>query len=525
MCLSVFQRPGFSNLNGLVKRCVVMIIAALVPLAASAQQWRMFGGSIYRNNVHQMVRVGLDFDLRTGKNVLWQKKLGNSCNSSPIIGNGKVLISTNNSAGFRPQHPRQADRGVLICLEEKTGKFLWQLTRRKLATGRANDWPQLGMVSCACIDQDRAYVITNRAELMCLDLQGFADGKNDGPYQTEEDDEIGDADIIWSLDLIKELNVSPHNVSICSPVVYKDHVFAITGHGVNVSHQKVDDPLAPSFLCLNKQTGKIIWTDSSPGDNILHGQWSSPAIGVVRGKAQVCMPGGDGWVYSFDATAKSRKLLWKFDANPKKAQWKLGGSQGTRNNIIATPVFSKNSFVVGTGQDIEHGFGPAYLFRIDATRTGDISEELGPIGKPGKPNPNSGLIWKYGGMDLDGSVTGTKGEGVFYRTVSTTVIADGLVYVGDTYGLFHCVDFDTGQRQFVQDSLSVICGSPLVADGKVFYGTEDGDFWVLRHGRKFQEIKKFQLDRSIYTTPTIANGVLYLLDQCQLHAIDISQPK
>lgn len=32
-----------------------------------------------------------------------------------------------------------------------------------------------------------------------------------------------------------------------------------------------------------KDTGKVVWQDSSPGEGILHGQWASPAIGVVDG--------------------------------------------------------------------------------------------------------------------------------------------------------------------------------------------------------------------------------------------------
>ena len=98
-------------------------------------------------------------------------------------------------------------------------------------------------------------------------------------------------------------------------------------------------PNAPSFLALNKHTGAILWTDKSPGENILHGQWSSPAAGVLGGVPQVIFAGGDGWVYSFRADAGKDgrpELLWQFDANPKESKWVVGGA-GTRNNIIATP--------------------------------------------------------------------------------------------------------------------------------------------------------------------------------------------
>ena len=100
-------------------------------------------------------------------------------------------------------------------------------------------------------------------------------------------------------------------------------------------------------------------------------------------------------------------IIWKFDLNPKDTVWELGGA-GTRNAIISTPVFYENSVILGVGQDPEHGEGVGHLWRIDATKEGDISPELGEIGKKGKPNPNSGVIWHYGGVDEDGSVTGEK---------------------------------------------------------------------------------------------------------------------
>ncbi len=42
----------------------------------------------------------------------------------------------------------------------------------------------------------------------------------------------------------------------------------------------------------------------------MDGQWTSPAYATVNGKGQVIFPGGDGWLYGFEA--KKGELLWKF---------------------------------------------------------------------------------------------------------------------------------------------------------------------------------------------------------------------
>ena len=201
--------------------------------------------------------------------------------------------------------------------------------------------------------------------------------------------------------MINELGVFPHNLATSSPVIYKDTVFIVTSNGVDEAHLDVPSPRAPCFIAVDKNTGKLLWENNDPFDTILHGQWGSPAVGVVNGKPQVYMPGGDGWLYAFDASDPKGKLVWKFDLNPKETKWELGGA-GTRNAIISTPVFYENSVLLAVGQDPEHGEGTGHFWRIDATKTGDISPELGEINKPGKANPNSGVIWHYGGTDKEG---------------------------------------------------------------------------------------------------------------------------
>jgi len=143
-----------------------------------------------------------------------------------------------------------------------------------------------------------------------------------------------------------------------------------TSNGLDETHRSLPSPDAPSFICLDKNSGRVLWTDKSPGTNILHGQWSSPTIAVFDGVPQVLFAGGDGILYSFAADrGKYRKpiLLWQFDCNPKTSQWVLGGS-GTRNNLIATPVAYDGLVYIAVGQDPEHGDGEGHLWCIDPTK-------------------------------------------------------------------------------------------------------------------------------------------------------------
>lgn len=490
--------------------------ATEIQKGAESKDWPMWGGTPGRNMVSAMKGVSIDFDLEKGRNVNWSVGLGSQTYGNPIIADGKVFVGTNNGAGYLDKYPADKDLGVLLCFDEKSGDFIWQLTRDKLPAGRVNDWPLQGICSAPVVEGDRLYVVTNRCELMCLDVNGFADG-NDGKVQDEVDAGKQDADIIWSLDMIEELGVFPHNLATSSPVLFEDMVYIVTSNGVDEAHLNVPSPRAPCFLAVNIKTGEVAWEANQPKDAILHGQWGSPAVGVVNGKAQVYFPGGDGWLYAHDA--KSGDEVWRFDLNPKDSIWELGGA-GTRNAIISTPVFYDNSVFLAVGQDPEHGEGVGHLYRIDATKTGDVSPQVGEIGSAGKTNPNAAQIWYYGGVEEE-----TK-EPWFRRTMSTVAIADGCVYAADLSGFVHCLDLETGKRKWQHDMLSGVWGSTLAVDGKVFLGNEDGTLTVFKAGgdkaEVLAEISTVNYS-SIYSTPTFANGNMYLTDRTRLYSVKVTE--
>ena len=167
-------------------------------------------------------------------------------------------------------------------------------------------------------------------------------------------------------------------MAICSPTIWGDVLFVCTSNGVDEGHIKLSAPDAPSFLAMDKRTGKVLWTDNSPCLNILHGQWSSPSVGVFAGVPQVMFAGGDGWLYSFRADRwddGKPELLWKFDGNPKDSVYLLGG-RSTRNSIIASPVIYDGLVYLAMGEDPEHGEGQGHLWCIDPTKRGDVSSEL-----------------------------------------------------------------------------------------------------------------------------------------------------
>jgi outer membrane protein assembly factor BamB len=57
-----------------------------------------------------------------------------------------------------------------------------------------------------------------------------------------------------------------------------------------------------------------------------------------------------------------------------------------------------------------------------------------------------------------------------------------------------------------------------VADGKVYVGDEDGDFVVLAAAREKKQLSECNLGAPIYSTPVVANGVIYVGSNTHLFA-------
>ncbi len=108
------------------------------------------------------------FDPQTGRNVKWSVPLGTQSYGTPVVAGGKVLIGTNNGNPRDPRH--QGDRGVLLCLNEADGSLAWQLVVPKLEGDIYLDWPESGICSPPTVEGDRVYLVTNRAEVVSLDL-------------------------------------------------------------------------------------------------------------------------------------------------------------------------------------------------------------------------------------------------------------------------------------------------------------------------------------------------------------------
>jgi outer membrane protein assembly factor BamB len=483
-------------------RFVVVVSALATVSAVNAIPIRSFpshpfeiGALPERNSVNLRERnLPIDWCVEEGKfrNVKWAADVGSKSFGSPVVAHGRVFVATNNQ---QPRDPKQdKSQAVLMAFDEKDGAFLWQIAHVcPDAPLYCPGDPNL-LMSTPTVDGRKLYYATPHCEVICADC---LDGK-----------------IHWRHDLLPKLKKAPYFRCACSPLIVGDLVFLVTGHGVPVNVEERSDPDAPSFVALNKHTGKLVWESKLPGANIIHGQWSNPTFAVVQGEPQVIFGGGDGVIYGL--VPETGALIWKCDCLPERAKRKHASENLT---FAGTPVVVGTKLYIGLGEQ-HHGLNNSwrdagYFLCLDLTKRGDVSLKSYDAKAP--ENKDSALLWSFGGPVLPRPAKGRTIH--FGPTMSTAAVHDGLVYISERDGYLHCLDANTGRRYWVHDVKSDILGSPYWVDGKVYLAAEDG-MWVFEHGKTAKVLaESIDMENSMWTTPTAANGVLFVSTHEKLYAI------
>ncbi len=484
-----------------------LILLLLAPGAvAEHAQW---GERYTRNMITRETGAPVHFDLDTGENVKWSVPLGGGSYGSPIVAQGRVFVGANNSEPRDPRH--QGDRGTLLCLDEEDGSLHWQFLTPRIGGDRYLDWPGIGICSPPTIEGDRVYTVTNRSEVVCLDLYGLENG-NTGPFTDEgrlmaPDDsspleaQPPDADVVWIFDMRAELGVYPHDSPYSSILLDGDYLYLNTSNGVDNTHLKVGNPDAPSLIVLNKNTGTLVAVDTEHiGPRIFHAAWAPPSLGEIDGRRMVFFGGPDGVCYAFNALPPqlpeiptTLERVWRFDCDPDGPKEDIfeysNNPREGPSQIVGMPVFHDGRVYVTAGGDIWWGKRQSWLKCIDATQKGDITD--------------TAEIWSY----------------EFPRQSSATpAVLNGLVFITDDAGYVHCVDAETGEAYWTHRAGRSIWGSPLGAGDRIYVGARCGSFSVIAADKTLDVLFTARFPDEITGTPTAVNGVLYVATLSRLYA-------
>lgn len=211
------------------------------------------------------------------------------------------------------------------------------------------------------------------------------------------------------------------------------------------------------------KTGKQLWR-TTRGDVPTFG---SPTIHQVGGRTMVLV---NGWRHTGAYDFKTGEEIWKLNG---------GGDIPT-----PTPI-TGHGFVYITNA---HGkMAPVYA--IKETAKGDISLQ-------GDATSNDHVAWS------------ALRDGAY---MSTPLLYGDLLYVTRWNGILVVFDAKTGDRVYQQrlGEGGAFTASTVAGDGKLYIANEDGDVFVLKAGRTFEQLAKNSLGEMAFATPAISEGVIY----------------
>jgi outer membrane protein assembly factor BamB len=237
-----------------------LIVALLLPsLSARGDDWPMFGRDASRNAVSPEKGAPISWQIekkRTGQllqppwNIKWEAQLGGGQHlAAPVVAGGLVWIGTTNPpAGQR----WAANAAALLCLGQRDGKLLWRYVCPWEGT-RFEDPTATGIRCSPLVQGDRLWLLTNRAEVVCLDISPLLRGKGE-PRQ------------LWKRDLRKDLGVRldavpkmlVDNLACSIGASWQGRIYLATGNGLAQDGKTVAAPDAPSLVCLDKNSGKVL---------------------------------------------------------------------------------------------------------------------------------------------------------------------------------------------------------------------------------------------------------------------------
>ncbi|MBU1186861.1 MAG: PQQ-binding-like beta-propeller repeat protein [Acidobacteria bacterium] len=421
--------------------------------------WPQFRG-VQARGIAVDLDLPLEWDVRTGANILWKTPIPGLGHSSPVVWDNKVFITTAVGEGGKeaylkvglfgesPDNPENfVHHFRLYCLDRTTGKIIWEKTAHSGVPQIARHIKSSHANSSPATDGKHVLAFFGSEGLYCYDMEGELLWKKD--FGLLDAGAFDYPEIRWGFG--------------CSPVIHDGKAVILA----DVNNQ--------SFLTvLDIKTGREIWKtlrDENP-------TWGTPTIYTAVEKSQILVNGF--------------KHIGAYDFDTGEEIWKMHGG----GDIPVPTPFVAHDLVFITNS---HGrMRPIYAVRVDAK--GDITLEQG-------KNSNASIPWSYPRM-------GT------YQP--TPMVYGDLLYILDDRGIVRCYEAVTGKIVFQKTlggEISAYSASVVAADGRIYCTDEFGKIHIIKASRTYEHLAVNDMGETCMATPALSHKTLFVRTRSTLYAI------
>jgi outer membrane protein assembly factor BamB len=298
----------------------------------------------------------------------------------------------------------------------------------------------------------------------------------------------GDGKLLWQRSIGEEFAAfTTHGGRTMSPIIDGDLVIVSSA----VSNWGTQANRAHRFIALNKRTGEIVYV-ANPGGRPYDTAYAAPTIATINGTRMLIAGLGDGAIHAIKP--QTGEKIWSFVA--------------AKRAINTGVVVSGNTVIISHGDENITGNQMGMIAAIDGSQTGDIKSPR----------------WAHYGEQFG---------------FSSPLIDGTRLYQIENGSRLKAYDLETGKELWTQPLGTSQKAPPVMADGKIFVGTENGRFFVIRpHADRAEILSDVELPVStnsiggsegtaeqVYGGAAISRGRVFFVTTDAVYAIGPKQQK
>ena len=285
-----------------------------------------------------------------------------------------------------------------------------------------------------------------------------------------------DGKVLWERSLGEDLGLlTTHGGRTVSPIVHGDLVIVSGVMFVWGEHGRG----AHRFVAFDKRTGEIVWV-SAPGGRPYDTTYAPPIVAKVKDTWLLIQGGSDGQAYAIKAN--TGEPVWRYEISKR----------GINTGIV---LHGEDAILTHSEENLDSS-EMGMIVAVSASSKGDVKPE--------------NVRWKTYGW-----------QGGF----SSPVVSGDRLYQLDNGANIAAFDMNTGKQVWIQNLGTIQKASPVLADGKLYVGTENGKFFILKPGPTGAQIlDEDQLGtaehpEAIIASVAVSGGRIYLVTENNLYCI------
>jgi outer membrane protein assembly factor BamB len=273
--------------------------------------------------------------------------------------------------------------------------------------------------------------------------------------------------VIWKRN---DLPCRHYRGASASPVLF-ENLLILTFDGADLQYTAALDTITGATVW--KTNRSVVWNDESvPGpmarDGDLRKSHGTPLIATVAGKPQLISVGAKA-SYGYDP--RTGDELWRVEYN----DW----------SSAPRPLYENGLAYIVTGLRTKE------MWAVKANGRGNITD--------------THVAWKLS---------------THIGKYASPLLVDGLIYTPAEESFVTCLEAATGKVVWTERIGGKYAASPIYADGRLYFFSQDGTTTVLKPGRALEVLATNKLDAGFMASPAADGKALYLRTRTHLYRVE-----